>query len=85
LTQLPEGVLAYRYPARTYGEPYQWSCVVVPHGETAELCLAQGRHPDRADLARTLRRAGFRRVYWQRERGGGMHRTKVFELGDDDG
>ena len=77
LTQLPDESYEYRYPAEKYGDPYEWSCVVVAHGTTAEIRLTVGLHPDRRDLERTLIEAGFTHGYWERADG---HKTRRFKL-----
>ena len=77
LTTLPDGAYEYRYPAEVYGDDYVWSCVVVAHGDTAEIRLAPGAHPDRSDLARTLIEVGFTHAYWERQ---GGHKTRAFSL-----
>jgi hypothetical protein len=79
--ELPDALAVRIHPHNgQLGDPYVWSCVVVPEGAVAVIQLV-GRAPTRAErraLVQVLQERGFATARWERRRGGNSRWTREF-------
>lgn len=69
LTPLKDGYELRVHPVGSYGDPWAWGCVLVPHGVCAELRLVQTA-PTKVwrEVAAELRAQGYTMVRYYRHR-----------------
>lgn len=76
------GALAIRIhpPGGRFGDPYIWSCVVIPDGSVAVIHLvARAPKPaERRALVKALCERGFASARWERRRNGSSRWTREF-------
>lgn len=79
--ELPDALAVRIHPRNgRLGDPYVWSCVVVPDGSVAVIQLA-GRAPkpaERRALVKALSERGFASARWERRKGGESRWTREF-------